>query len=86
MTLLLISAAASFAYVFMRALQQLNVQGGHYYRVVPTSVVMGIGDVVLITLTIKVDSLWLGVTNGLAAGCGCMLAMWLNSYWRKKIK
>jgi len=83
MILFLSSALASFVYVFLRAVQQLNVQGGHYYAVVPVSMAMGVGDVLLITLTIKADSLWLGVSNGVAAGLGCVLAMWLNSKRRR---
>jgi hypothetical protein len=75
MTYVLVSALASFIYVFLRAWQQINVQGRHYQWVVPTSVAMGIGDVVLILLIVKTDSLWMGVSNGLAAGLGCVGAM-----------
>lgn len=81
--LYLISGLASFIYVALRAFQQLNVVQGNYWRVMPCSLMMGIGDVVLITLIVKTDSLWIGVVNGLAAGVGCMLAMYLNKRWRK---
>lgn len=76
--LILVSALASFAYVFTRAFQQLNVTGGHYWRVIPTSVFMGLGDVILILLVVKTDTIWIGVSNGLAAGLGCILAMYVN--------
>ena len=82
MTLFLVSAVASFVYVALRAFQQLNVMGDHYWRVIPTSILMGLGDVILVTLIVKTDSLWIGVTNGVAAACGCILAMWFN----KRIK
>jgi len=77
-TLFLISALASFVYVFLRAFQQLNVMGGHYWRVMPTSIGMGVGDVVLVILIVKTDTLWIGVSNGIAAGAGCCCAMYLN--------
>lgn len=79
----LVSAAATFIYVGLRAFQQLNVMGGHYWRVLPTSLFMGIGDVVLVLLIVRTDTLWIGVTNGIAAGAGCCLAMYLNHRWRK---
>lgn len=78
MSLIVASALASFAYVFLRAFQQLNVQGRHYRWVMPTSCLMGVGDVVLVLIIIKIDSLWIGAVNGVAAGLGCMLAMWLD--------
>lgn len=79
MELFLISAAATFLYVGLRSFQQLNVTGGHYWRVFPTSLAMGVGDVVLVLLIVKTDTLWIGVTNGVAGGLGCYLAMYLNS-------
>ncbi len=82
-TLFLISAIASFVYVALRAWQQLNVMQGHYWRVVPTSIGMGIGDVILVTLIVKTDSLWIGVSNGVAAGLGCCLAMYFNKRMAK---
>lgn len=78
MKLFAVSAAITFAYVFLRAFQQLNVVGGHYWRVLPTSLAMGIGDVVLVLLIVKTDSLWIGLTNGVGGAAGCMLAMYLN--------
>lgn len=82
--LFVVSALATFAYVFLRAWQQLNVVGGHYWRVMPASIGMGVGDVVLVLLIVKTDTLWLGVTNGLAGGMGCMLAMYLNRRMSKR--
>lgn len=76
--LFVLSAFATFIYVGLRAWQQLNVVQGRYWRVIPTSMGMGIGDVVLVLLIVKTDTLWIGVSNGVAAGLGCCLAMYIN--------
>lgn len=83
MNAFLVSAAVSFLYVFTRAFQQLNVVGGHYWRVLPTSIVMSVGDVVLVLLVVHTQSLWMGVTNGVAGACGCWLAMYTNKRMKK---
>lgn len=72
------SAFATFIYVALRALQQLNVVHGHYWRILPVSIGMGIGDVLLVILIIKSQTLWMGVANGLAGACGCYLAMYIT--------
>lgn len=78
-------AIVSCIYVFMRAFQQLNVVNRNYWMVMPTSVIMGIGDVLLVLYVVKLDNLWLGVTNGVAAGVGCCAAMWVShKFWGKK--
>ena len=74
----LISAVATFLYVFLRAFQQINVIHRHYWRIFPTSLGMGIGDVLLILLIVKADTLWIGLTNGIAGGMGCYLAIYLT--------
>lgn len=78
-----LSAFATFLYVFLRAFQQLNVVHKHYWRILPTSIGMGFGDVLLVILIIKTQTLWLGFTNGLAGACGCYVAIYLNQRWLK---
>jgi hypothetical protein len=73
-----VSAVATFAYVFLRAFQQINVIHQHYWRILPTSLGMGIGDVVLILLIVKADTLWIGLSNGIAGACGCYAAIYLT--------
>lgn len=73
-----LSAVATFVYVFLRALQQLNVVHKHYWRILPTSIGMGFGDVLLVILIIQTQTLWLGLTNGLAGAAGCYAAIFLN--------
>ena len=76
--LMLISMGATFLYVMFRALQQLNVVHGHYVRIIPTSLAMGVGDVVLVLLIVKTQSLMMGLTNGVGGALGCYAAMYLT--------
>jgi hypothetical protein len=78
MTIFILSAIACFAYVFLRALQQLNVVHNHYWRILPVSLLMGVGDAILILLIVKSDTIWIGLTNGIGGALGCYLAMWVN--------
>lgn len=78
-----LSAVATFLYVFLRAFQQLNVVHKRYWRIIPTSIGMGFGDVILVILIIKTQTLRLGFTNGIAGACGCYLAIYLNNRWWK---
>lgn len=83
-TNLALPALVAFAYVFLRAFQQLNVVHKNYVMVMPTSILMSIGDVLTVMLIVKVDTLWMGVSNGVAAGLGCYAAMWFsNTFWGK---
>lgn len=84
MTLFVYAFIATFLYVALRAFQQLNVTHYEWRRILPTSILMGIGDVVLILLIVKTNTVWLGVTNGIAGALGCFAAMNLNKYLYKK--
>ncbi len=74
-----LSATATFMYVFLRALQQLNVIHRHYWRIPLTSLGMGVGDVLLILLIVRADTLWIGVTNGIGGCLGCYAAIYVNA-------
>lgn len=76
----LLSALATFVYVMMRALQQLNVVHKRYWRIPATSLAMGFLDVGLVLLIVRADSMWLGLGNGVAGALGCYAAMALH--WR----
>lgn len=78
MSALVVPALIAFAYVFLRAFQQLNVVHRNYLMVMPTSILMSVGDVLTVMYIVRIDSLWMGLTNGIAAGFGCMFAMWLS--------
>jgi hypothetical protein len=83
----LASASVAFVYVGLRAFQQLNVVHGNYKMVIPTSIMMSIGDVAMVLFIIKVDNWMIGITNGLGAGLGCCAAMFLSKlFYGKKEK
>lgn len=86
MTLFVYAFLATFLYVALRAFQQLNVTHYEWRRILPTSILMGIGDVVLILLIVKTNTVWLGVTNGIAGALGCYTAMSVNTYLYEKGK
>ena len=75
----LVSGCVTAIYVFLRALQQLHVVNGLYWRVFPTSLLMGLVDVGLILLIVKANTLWLGVVNGIGGATGCVCAMYLHN-------
>lgn len=70
--------AASFFYVGLRAAQQLNVVHRRYRNVIPTSMLMAIGDMVLVSLIVQKGVSWIFLPIGIGAGLGAMGAMWLH--------
>lgn len=85
MTDMLLAATIVFFYVGLRAFQQLNVVHRNYKLVIPTSIFMSVGDVAMILIVVKADTLWLGVSNGIAGGLGCIAAMYIShKVWGKK--
>lgn len=78
MTTFILSAFLTAIYVGLRSLQQLNVVHAKYWRILPTSLAMGIGDVALILIMVRADTLWIGVVNGLGGAIGCLAAIYLH--------
>ena len=39
---------------------------------------MGVGDVALIYLMVRADTLWIGVWNGVGGAIGCLAAIYLH--------
>lgn len=74
----LVSSCVTGLYVFCRALQQLHVVHRNYWRVLPTSLAMGVGDVALVLIMVKADTLTIGLANGVGGAVGCYAAMWLH--------
>ena len=72
------SAVLTCLYVGLRSFQQLNVIHAKYWRVFPTSLAMGVGDVALIYLMVRADTLWIGVWNGVGGAIGCLAAIYLH--------
>lgn len=73
----------SFAYIWLKAFQQLNVMHNQYRWVMPMSFGMGLCEVAMILLLVKADTIALGLVTGLGAGLGAMLAMYLHPWFRK---
>ena len=69
---------ASMIYVFLKALQQLNVVGGHYRWIWPISFGMALCEVTIIVRVATMKTLIAALPIGLGAGAGAMLAMWLH--------
>ena len=77
MTLYLLGT--SFSYVFLKAMQQLNVTGGHYLPVIPVSFGMALCEAFTI-FTVAQGFHWQNVAAiGTGASVGCMVAMYLHN-------
>lgn len=69
--------AVAFVYVFLRAVQQMNVTARRYWWVTPTSVLMAASEVFLVTTQVHHGAGWIILPIGLGGGAGCIGAMWL---------
>jgi hypothetical protein len=77
---------AMFAYVFVRAFQQRNVAFAHYWWVVPTSLVMAVFDVFIITFVAHQGwSVAIVLANGGGGALGCLSAIYLHKRWVKNV-
>lgn len=75
---------ASFAFIFLKAFQQLNVVHRQYAWVVPTSMAMSACEVAVIAMVAKQGWGWLVLFTGFGAGLGCVGAMFLHTFTRKR--
>lgn len=77
---------AMFAYVFVRAFQQRNVAFAHYWWVVPTSLLMAVFDVFIITFVARQGwSVAIVLANGGGGALGCLSAIYLHKRWVKNV-
>ena len=74
---------ASFAFIALKAFQQLNVSHDQYWWVVPTSMLMAICEVWVIYNVAHSGWGWIVVWIGLGSGLGAVLAMWLHKRLRR---
>jgi hypothetical protein len=74
---------ATFVVVFGRAIQQMNVVGGHYLPAAVTPYFIAIGEVAVVLLV--VDSGWHAIPFvGTGGAIGAVSAMWVHrKIWRK---
>ena len=77
--------AAMFCYVFVRAFQQRNVGGAHYWWVAPTSYCMAVFDVFIISFVAHQGwSVPIVLANGTGGALGSLVAIFLHKRWVKK--
>jgi hypothetical protein len=75
---------AVFCYVFVRAFQQRNVTGAHYWWIVPTAYMMAALDVFIVVFVVR--SGWhlpVVLANGTGGGCGAIAGIFLHKRWVK---
>lgn len=85
-TLITFSAAfvASFAFIFLKAFQQLNVVYHKLWLVMPTSLAMAVCEVYVVHQIAVVGWGWIILPIGIGSGAGSLSAMLLHSYIRGK--
>ena len=66
----------AFVYVFLRAVQQMNVTARRYWWVTPTSLLMAASEVFLVTTQVSHGAGWIILPIGVGGGFGCIGAMW----------
>ena len=77
---------AVFCYVFVRAFQQRNVSGAHYWWIVPTSYLMAVLDVFIIVFI--AHSGWhlpVVLANGTGGCFGTITGVFVHRRWVKPI-
>lgn len=74
---------ASFAFIFLKAFQQLNVVHAQYLLVIPTSIAMACCEVLVIAQVARQGWGPIVLFTGLGAGLGCTAAMFAHSFTRK---
>lgn len=79
-----LSVVVSFVYIFLKAMQQLNVMHGNYWLVTPMSIGINICEATILLLIVRADSIWLGAINGCGAGLGAMLAMTVHKLFVRR--
>jgi hypothetical protein len=74
--------AATAGLVFGRAVQQLNVQGGHYIAAAVTPYVIAAGEVAVIGIVASDPSLAAVIACGTGGAIGATTAMWSHKRLR----
>lgn len=74
----------TFAFIALRAFQQLNVQHDRFWWIPPTTALMAVCEVISITSIIKAGSMWAVLPLAVGGTLGCWFAMSLHKYLRRK--
>ena len=71
----LLAFAASFVFVLLKAMQQLNVVHHQLWWVMPTSMSMAVCEVFVVANVAHLGWGWIVLPVGLGGGLGCVVAM-----------
>ena len=72
----------SFAYIALKAFQQLNVQHDRYLSVPPATMGMAFCEVLAVVKVSQHATFWAAVPIGLGGILGCWFAMWFHKFMR----
>jgi hypothetical protein len=78
MTSYFIAFGVSYAYIYLKAWQQINVIKLRYRMVPLVSMLMALCEVTTIGLVVH-TSFWLFIPIGIGGGLGCVMAMWRHN-------
>jgi hypothetical protein len=84
MNLYAIAFIASFGYVGLKSVQQLNVVHRKYIWIVPVSMLMAAVEVFVVASVAKFGWGWLVFWVGLGSGLGSLCATWAHSKFSTK--
>ena len=73
----IIAFGVSFAYIALKACQQIAVVGGKYVVVVPVAFGLALCEVTVISMVVR-DSLWIALPIGAGGALGAVFAMIIN--------
>lgn len=76
--------ATSCAYVFLKALQQLNVQAKNYVWIPVVSLAMAAGEVLLVTTQVRHGWGWIVLPIGLGGATGALVAIQFHERFVRK--
>jgi hypothetical protein len=74
----------ALALVGVRSFQQKNVQGDHYFKIVPTSYVFAMCDIALMYRGLKTWEVSIPMTV-LCVGTGAWMGCWISLYTHKRL-
>jgi hypothetical protein len=71
--------ASTFAFIFLKSFQQLNVVHRKYWWIVPTSLLMAVCEVYVITVAATNGWGWIILPVGLGGGAGALIATYFHN-------
>ena len=69
---------SSFVFIALKSAQQLHVVFKHYYLILPTSMLMAICEVYVISTTAHNGWGWIVLPIGLGGGLGSLFSTWMH--------